>query len=245
LLSPTGYTESGYRLYTEDDLLALQNILSLKFLGFSLEEIKALRETGPTEWMEMLSQQKALMEAKRKRIDAVIRAIGEAETLLQREPCRWDALIQVIQAIQMDQDKDWTKNYFTDEQRQKMDELSKSSYSESARRKLADRQGEWTEEDQKKAEQQWKYLAEESDRLAAAGADPGGPEAQALAQLKTDLLSAFTRNDPEIEEGLNRFWQRFNALPAEEKPFDASPFESGSEGTQLLNRAMEIYRERL
>jgi DNA-binding transcriptional MerR regulator len=41
LLSPTEYTEAGYRLYSEDDLLTLQHILALKFLGFSLDEIKA------------------------------------------------------------------------------------------------------------------------------------------------------------------------------------------------------------
>ena len=37
LLSPSQVTEAGYRLYTEEDLLTLQNILALKFLGFSLQ----------------------------------------------------------------------------------------------------------------------------------------------------------------------------------------------------------------
>lgn len=36
LLSPTSYTEAGYRLYTDTDFLRLQQILALKFLGFSL-----------------------------------------------------------------------------------------------------------------------------------------------------------------------------------------------------------------
>ena len=47
LLSPSQYTESGYRLYTNEDLLSLQNILALKFLGFPLEEIRVLLRTGP------------------------------------------------------------------------------------------------------------------------------------------------------------------------------------------------------
>ncbi len=42
LLCPAEYTEAGYRLYTDSDLSRLQQILALKFLGFSLEEIQPL-----------------------------------------------------------------------------------------------------------------------------------------------------------------------------------------------------------
>ncbi|GAA3410641.1 MerR family transcriptional regulator [Paenibacillus hodogayensis] len=41
LFSPSGQTESGHRLYNESDLSRLQQILSLKELGMSLEEIKS------------------------------------------------------------------------------------------------------------------------------------------------------------------------------------------------------------
>ena len=58
LLSPSQYTQSGYRLYTNADLLTLQNILALKFLGFSLEEIRMLLQTGPKRLEEVLAQQK-------------------------------------------------------------------------------------------------------------------------------------------------------------------------------------------
>ncbi|WP_408009936.1 MerR family transcriptional regulator [Pseudalkalibacillus sp. A8] len=42
LLSPSCYSDSGYRLYDETDLSCLQQILSLKDLGLSLEEIKTI-----------------------------------------------------------------------------------------------------------------------------------------------------------------------------------------------------------
>lgn len=42
LFSPSRITESGHRLYTIEDLRVLQQILTLKQLGFSLEEIKRL-----------------------------------------------------------------------------------------------------------------------------------------------------------------------------------------------------------
>ncbi|MGY4691714.1 MerR family transcriptional regulator [Salibacterium sp. K-3] len=40
LYSPSGYSNSGYRLYNESDISRLQQILALKDLGLSLEEVK-------------------------------------------------------------------------------------------------------------------------------------------------------------------------------------------------------------
>ncbi|UFJ42992.1 MerR family transcriptional regulator [Brevibacillus humidisoli] len=42
LFSPSGYSDSGYRLYHEADISKLQQILALKDLGLSLEEIKSI-----------------------------------------------------------------------------------------------------------------------------------------------------------------------------------------------------------
>ena len=40
LLSPSAESEGGRRLYTDKDLVALHQIISLKSLGFSLDDIK-------------------------------------------------------------------------------------------------------------------------------------------------------------------------------------------------------------
>jgi MerR family transcriptional regulator, thiopeptide resistance regulator len=40
LLRPSRRSESGYRLYSEEDLSTLQRIMSLRHLGFSLEAIR-------------------------------------------------------------------------------------------------------------------------------------------------------------------------------------------------------------
>lgn len=42
LFSPSGHSDSGHRLYTEADITRLQQILSLKELGLSLDEIKTV-----------------------------------------------------------------------------------------------------------------------------------------------------------------------------------------------------------
>src|SRR5438067_4989065 len=65
LLRPRQHTESGYRLYTDEDLVQLQQILGLKFLGFSLQEIQACLQAGPQRLPEVLGQQKAMLEDRR------------------------------------------------------------------------------------------------------------------------------------------------------------------------------------
>lgn len=244
LLCPAQHSEAGYRLYTEEDLFRLQQILALKFLGFSLAEIRVCLQAGPQRLPEALAQQKALLREKRRRLDGILRAIEAAEGLLDAGPCRWEAIARVIQVIQMEQKHDWVKQHFTEEQFRKMEELGEQSYSPEARRKLAER-GEWSEADQQQAQAQWAHVAAEARRLAAAGADPAGPEAQAVAKLKCDLLAAFTQGDPEIQAGLNRWWEQFQALPAEAQPFDAAPYDPGPEGSDLLEKAMAIYQQGL
>ena len=51
ILKPNKISSSGYRLYTDEDFGRLQKILSLKYLGFSLEEIMAMTITMLWIWL--------------------------------------------------------------------------------------------------------------------------------------------------------------------------------------------------
>src|SRR5205085_12576666 len=107
----------------------LQQILGLKFLGFSLQEVQVCLRAGPQRLPEVLAQQKAMLEDRRRQLDAVLQAIEETERLLQAGRCDWDAIAGVIRMMQMEQKKEWVGKYFTPEQARKMEELSESSYS--------------------------------------------------------------------------------------------------------------------
>ena len=245
LLSPSQYTESGYRLYTNEDLLSLQNILALKFLGFSLEEIRALLRTGPKRLEEVLAQQKAMMEEKRTQLGIIIEAIEETERLLQTKRCNWESIARVIQVIQMGQQNEhWSAKYFTPEQQKTMEELNRKSYSEEARQKLKTlHPNEWTEEDQKHIDEQYRFVKQELGRLVALGADPASAKAQNVARIKNELGFAFTQGDSDKAD-LGKWWEGFDALPEEQKPFDMSLYTYTEEEQQLLDKALEIYRER-
>ncbi len=240
LLSPSQYTESGYRLYTNEDLVNLQQILALKFLGFSLEEIKALLRTAPQRLQDVLAQQKAMMREKRAQLDSIIQAIDETQQLLQADQGNWESIVRVIQVIQMEQNKDWVNKYFTPKQRKQMEELSRKSYTEEDRQRLAEWGKGWSEEDQRIADQQWSAVYTGLKRLVVEGKDPAGPEAQALARQYSDLVAQFTHGDADIEAGLKKWWQHFDELPAQEKPMQA-PY--GKEEAEFLGQAVKIYRQ--
>jgi DNA-binding transcriptional MerR regulator len=57
LFSPSMVTESGHRLYTDDDVARLHQIISLKQLGFALEEIKAMINNSEYNVTDMLKMQ--------------------------------------------------------------------------------------------------------------------------------------------------------------------------------------------
>jgi DNA-binding transcriptional MerR regulator len=243
LLSPSCHTESGYRLYSDEDLVSLQYILALKFLGFSLDEIKVCLRTGPTRLLEMLAQQKAMMCEKRTQLDHIIEALDETERLLNAGQWTEKSLVGVIQVIQMEQKEAWQNKYFTPEQREQMQALSDASYTDEARQRFkALHPREWTEADQKRVDEQYALLASELKRLVAEGADPASPDAQKAAKLQHDLYMEFTKGDSEVEASLQRYWQNYNALPDEQKP-PMMPY-SKEEG-EFLGKALAIYQNEI
>ncbi len=244
LLAPSRYSEAGYRMYTDEDLANLQQILALKFLGLALDEIKALLHTSPRSLEAVLAQQKEMMQAKRVQLDSIIKAISETEKMLQSGRCDWDSLVRVIQAIQMEQNKDWVKKYFTPEQLQQMQNLSGQSYSDVAQERLRERleaRGGWSEADQEVATAQWDAVNADIARLSAANADPASDEAQDLATRYSNLIAAFTGGDQEISSGLNLWWQNYDKLPEAQKPFQ-SPYNK--EQQVWLGQTLDVYRQR-
>ena len=82
LLAPRTRTDAGYRLYTDGDLLRLQQILIGRELGLSLEQIRrSLDDPGFDRKIALIDQRKRLRE-RMQQTDAMIRAIDAALTAL-------------------------------------------------------------------------------------------------------------------------------------------------------------------
>src|ERR1700756_1413661 len=83
LLKPSGRTEAGYRLYSERDFARLQQIVTLKFIGLPLRQIKDLLDRGNLDFQSTLRFKRRLLLDKRLQVEAAIRAIEEAESSFQ------------------------------------------------------------------------------------------------------------------------------------------------------------------
>lgn len=66
LLKPSHVSHSGYRYYTEEDILRLQRILTLKKLGFNLEQIKIIIDQQ--EWKNVFQEQLEMILHEKRRI---------------------------------------------------------------------------------------------------------------------------------------------------------------------------------
>lgn len=72
LLKPTIVTNAKYRLYTDNDLNRLQEILFFREIGFALKEIKHLMNSPNYNRTEALKKHLDILMAQRERINALI-----------------------------------------------------------------------------------------------------------------------------------------------------------------------------
>jgi DNA-binding transcriptional MerR regulator len=77
LLLPEETTESGYRLYSDDNLATLQQILFFRELGFPLKKIKEIVSDPSFDRIEALALHRKLLLEKRNRIDQMIGTIDK------------------------------------------------------------------------------------------------------------------------------------------------------------------------
>ena len=97
LLKPSKVLDNGYRQYCNQDLMTLQKILSLKELGFSLEEIYPLIiDDNRESFKESLKLQSSLIDQKIKHLTNLKSAIKNTERLLNNEHISWEKIIELI-----------------------------------------------------------------------------------------------------------------------------------------------------
>lgn len=78
LLVPSGRSGGGYRRYSGADLERLHQILLFRELGFALEAIRRLLEDPAYDRRRALEAQRALLIERRRRTDAILRAVEGA-----------------------------------------------------------------------------------------------------------------------------------------------------------------------
>ena len=104
LLSPSAESEGGRRLYTDKDLVILHQILSLKSLGFSLDDIKRrlIPLETPSDVAAALTEQADSIREKIEQLTASLTAIEQLKAeVLQMQTVNFKAYADIIVNLQM------------------------------------------------------------------------------------------------------------------------------------------------
>ena len=214
LLSPSGRTEGGHRLYAAEDVIRLQQIRSLTQLGLSLREVRECldRPDFPLERVvrlhlarlrETIELQKRLCD----RLERVSSRLGSGEDVSSGE-----FIETVMEVIEMSEN---IEKYYTPEQLEY----------------LAERRRQVGEERIKEVEAEWPRLMDEVRAEMEAGTDLSDERVQALAARWMGLVQEFTGGDAGIERSLGNMWRQ------EENIHGIDTRESREMG-EYINRAL-------
>jgi len=186
LLSPSQRTAAGYRLYTGADVIRLQQIKSLRNLGFSLEEIRRFLsrpDVSPEHVLQLqithLKEQIELQQRLCDRLEMMATRWRSEETVSTEE------FLQVIEVTNM------LDKYYTPEQREELKQRREALGDERIRQ----------------AEGEWQELMAQVQAEMDKGTDPADERVQQLARRWTELVREFTAGKPGIEKSVARVWR--------------------------------------
>lgn len=218
LLKPSRYSHAGYRLYRESDVARLEQIVALKFIGFSLGEIKNILKGEHPDLLTALRRQREAIEEKRGRLQQAIRAIQRAEAVIATsEHTNWEVFTKIIEVINMQTNMDWTRKYFSEEAKLEIEKRAASIPAKVI----------------EQAQRDWAQLIKEVEAAVADDEDPAGARAQSLAVRWAELIRGFTDGNAEIQKGLNRMYaDRTNWPQSMPQPF-------GDKVQQFMMEAMK------
>lgn len=214
LLRPSHRTAADHRLYAEADIARLQQIQSLRQLGFSLAEIRdALDRRGLSRQqvlelhLSRLRDQIELQQRLYRRLAAIAGRLAAAEEVSVAE------LTQAMEEMKM------YEKYFTPEQ---MDELQQ-------------RGREVGPERIREVEAEWPRLIAEVRAEMEKGTDPSEPRVQELARRWTGLVREFSGGSPGIEKSVATMYRQ------EPGAMQKSGLDSGV--FEYVNRAIQAAKE--
>ena len=209
LLKPSFERANGYRVYTDADLLKLQQIVTLKFMGFSLDEIRRLLASKGYEAVKSLRIQAGAVKDEIARLREASRAIDQVLTLLEKDGrINKQKLIKIMEVIQMGEDvkKTWHEKFFPEAELKEFQEVGKK----------------YTPEMIEAYQRRWAELIDEVKQNLKA--DPASEKAQDLAKRWMDLFNEAYGEHPELKAQIRRAYTS-GAIPEDYRMFGREVWE--------------------
>ncbi|MFA1821042.1 MerR family transcriptional regulator [Virgibacillus oceani] len=186
LFSPSEFTASGHRLYTKSDLTTLQQILSLKQMGLSLDDIKEMMKSKDEHSASNIIETQ--MERVKRDIQIQQNLLNELEITLEiirsKNKMPIKEITDLLGAMKLYQDK-----YLTKEQ---LDSI-KDFYNKADKDELKD------------AERKFKTVLEEIRVEMDKGTPSSNDKVRQLAEEWNSMLRSITINDSDIWRQAEKF----------------------------------------
>jgi DNA-binding transcriptional MerR regulator len=179
LLSPSAESEGGRRLYTEKDLVMLHQIISLKSLGFSLDDIKhrLISLETPSDVAAALTEQADSIREKIEHLTASLTAIEQLkEEVLQMQAANFKKYADIIVNLQMNNDSYYLIKRFDDDT---LDHI-RNQFDKESGLDFMDR---------------FNRLSDEIIELQKAGVSPESEKCQRVVKEYWGLITEFTDGD--------------------------------------------------
>lgn len=221
LLQPAHKTAANHRLYEIRDLLRLQQILTLKYMGFSLDEINALLQSPVYEIRRSLEIQKAAIDERIAQLQQVSQSLTQTIEAVAHIPdadMDWTQVGAIIRGVSGGHKDEWVQRY----------------YSESALQKLEQRAQTISDETIAQGTEDWRTLMDDFQRLRHL--PPDDAQVQALAARMHTLIQAFTGGDHDIRAGMEAMYADFDAIPPQYRMGDRKLYE-------FIAQAFRIYED--
>ena len=193
LLSPSDRSAAGYRLYDDEDLLRLQQILIGRELGLSLEDIRRSLDDPNFDRREALLAQRAALAARADRAADMIRAIDAALTASEEKDMGKVDMKKIFDGFDPDRYEDEVKQRWG----------NSDAYKISAQRTRSYTEADWQE---LKAEQAAIY----ADAFAALEDGVSADDSRAMDIAERHRLSIdrwFYPCSPKMHCGLAALWE--------------------------------------
>ena len=194
VLSPSAQSEGGRRLYTDKDMVKLHQVLSMKYLGFSLDDIKnrLVSLDTPAEVADALDDH---ADAIRQKMEALAESLKAIETLkaevLQIQSVNFRKYADIIVNLQMENKMYWIIKHIDDDV---MDYFRSRFDKQTAKAMMKRLDG----------------LLNEAARLKEAGELPESEKSQVFAKEFWDLVLEFTEGDMSILTKLSKITDKTN-----------------------------------
>lgn len=183
LLVPSERSGAGYRLYSEADLERLHQILLYRELGFGLEAIGRLLDAPSVDRRTALRAQRELLVEKRRRTEAVIRAVDRTlETMEGGRTMSADEMFEGFEELAGAPEA--VRAHHAAHAREAHERWGETdAYRESLRRAKGHSREDWRRIREEAESNEARMAA-----LMAAGEDPEGPEAMAAAEAMREHI---------------------------------------------------------